>query len=60
MNAVPILLIGIPAGVARFAQWKLGRGRAEEVEPDVEYVEAWPFDEIRARHPWLGETEVRP
>lgn len=60
MNAVPFLLIGIPAAAARYAQWKLEQGRreVEEVEP-VEYVEAWPFDEIRARHPWLGETEVR-
>jgi len=58
VNSVPFLLIGIPAAIARLAQRRSEKDQL--TEPTVEYAEIWPFDEIRARHPWLGEMDVRP
>jgi hypothetical protein len=56
MNALPILLIGIPAAVAKYAEYRWNRQKVEEQVAPVERVENWSWPERWDR---ASRTEVR-
>lgn len=60
MNAVPILLIGIPAAVAKYAEYRWNRQKSEGPLPAVDREDCWAgFTEAKLNNPPLAEMEVR-